>query len=168
MSENKIQVHRRGFLARILQGAAAATVATGVVLEVTENKAGAASVKEVEQETGEISFFSTKKWKSWDELLEKLQTTPAEMSDYELFQLSQYMLRSRNATKIMRAYCMLQKNQRALVKIHSLVNNMIVFIATGKHIPGHKDYENMPDWSQGVLSDSNMKDNRDLLKGSWS
>ena len=167
MSE-KIVKSRRGFLARMLQGAAAATVATGTVLEVTENKAGAATVKEVEQETGEISFFNRNKWKSWDDLLEKLQTHPAEMTDYELYQLSQYMLRSRNATKIMRTYSNLQRNQRALVKIHPLVNNMIVFIATGKEIPGHKEYENMPDWTRDGISRHNLADNRDLLKNPWS
>ena len=145
MSE-KIQLHRRGFLARMLQGAAAATVATGTVLEVTENKAGAATVKEVEQETGEISFFNRNKWKSWDDLLEKLQTHPADLTEYELFQISQYMLRSNNATKILMTYSHLQKNQRALVKIHPLVNNIIVFIATGKGIPNR--YKNMP---AGVL-----------------
>lgn len=121
----KIQLHRRGFLARMLQGAAVATVATGVVLEVTEDKAGASVVKEEE-----ISFFSPKAWTSWDSLLDKLKTTPWDMTDYELFQLSQYILRSRNVIKIMHTYSNLQRDRNALVKVHPAVCHTIVYIAT--------------------------------------
>jgi len=131
MSKDKIELHRRGFLARILKGAAATAVASAAVIEVTENKAGATSVKVVEQESSYTTkLFNRKDWPSMEELESKLDTEI--LSDLEIYQLAWYMQNCRNGNRIIFAYSKAQKQVKNLVRLHTLVAVTIVAVATGK------------------------------------
>ena len=122
---------RRGFLTKLFGGAAGITV-SGVAASAAAKAATETKNPPIQQSNGSpFDIMDMKKWPSWKSLRDKVKKGEL-LSHMEAFQLAAYMNRSRNGALVMLSYSELQKHQANLVRVHPMVSDCIVTLATGK------------------------------------
>lgn len=141
MANDKIQVHRRGFLAKLLKGAAATAVASATVIEVTESKAGAVEAKVVPDSSLEnnLSFDDDFYFK----LRKKLVKDTMNFTRQDCVNLATCINKDKNAWRVMETYLRLQQSgERILATVHYLVVYKILYIAS--HHPNFVGKSKLP------------------------